>query len=622
MKPARWACCSAVAVALWLAAAGVGGGAGPPPPPPPHADLLVDDRALPPPDDAAWQPVRLPDASHDGKARAVWLRIAFERPADGEAWAVYWPYLYGGGAFWLNGALLASVPQSDAKRHVRWQRPQLIPLPEIRLRPGANVLQVRVVAADPPNGLLVARPAIGPHAALLPQHDRRLLWMRTMPQAIGLACLLASLLVAFIWWRRPSEVLYGLFALALALWGARTLVFVVEQLPSAEWAAARAFYHAATGGFIVVLALFAMRYAGAYRPWVGRALFGYWAIGPLVRLLPAAQAEAWVGRLWIAGMIPVGMSIAVFIGRAWWRDRSAASAALLAAVALAVTAGVHDYLVAWRAPVVELLLPGWTGHRILLMHHGATLLLLVMGFLLTARFVDTLFEVEVLNRTLEERIAAREAALAENYARLAQLERERATTEERQRIMQDMHDGLGSQLVTALYRTERGALDAGQTSALLRGCIDDMRLAIDALAPADQDFGVALANLRWRWQPQLDAAGIASQWTIEAPDDGWPLSAHAGLQVLRVLQEALTNVIKHARAGRVEVAVRTAGGDFVLDVRDDGRGIAAAAASPSGRGLANMAQRAQRIGARLQAQPAAPGTRVVLTLPVAAARIA
>lgn len=621
MKPARWACCSVVALALWAAALPAGAAA--PPIEPAWAEVLVDERSSPPPADAAWRRVPLPDASHDGRARVVWLRLSFDRPGDGAPWALYWPYLYGGGRFWLNGQPLAALPQADGVMHVRWQRPLLVALPDDRLRAAGNELLVRIVAADAPNGLLVARPSIGPQAALLPQHERRLLWMRTMPQAIGLACLFASTFVAFIWWRRPSEVLYGLFALALALWGLRTLIFAVEQLPRVEWVAWRTVYHAATGGFIAVLAVFAMRYAGAWRPWVGRVLFGYWALGPLVRMLPTASAEAWVGRLWIAGMIPVGLSIPVFIGLAWWRQRGAGAAALLAAVALAVTAGVHDYLVAWRAPVVEWLLPGWAGHRILLMHHGATLLLAVMGFLLTARFVQTLDEVEDLNQTLERRIAAREAALAANYERLSQLERERATTQERQRIMQDMHDGLGSQLVTALYRTERGALDAAQTSALLRGCIDDMRLAIDALAPADHDFGTALANLRWRWQAQLDAAGLASQWQLDAPAGGWALPAHAALQVLRVVQEALTNVVKHADARCVAVSVACSGAELVVEVRDDGRGIDAARRSAGGgRGLTNMAARAERIGARLQTQPASPGTRVVLTLPLAAAPIA
>jgi signal transduction histidine kinase len=612
MKPARWVCCSALAAALWLAP--VAGAAASPVYEPIHAALLVNAGSVPPPNDAPWREVLLPDASHDGKAQVVWLRIPFDRPPDSESWAVYWPYLYGGGQFWLNGTPLAAVAQSDSENHVRWQRPHLFPLSDARLRSGSNLLHVRIVAADPPNGLLVARPAIGPQSALLAQHDRRLLWVRTMPQASVVVCLLVAALVAFIWWRRRSEVLYGLFALALALWGLRTLTFVVESLPTAEWTAWRTLYHAATGGYIVVMALFAMRYAGVHRPSLERALFGYWLVGPLARLLPNTQAEMLVGRLWIAGMIPVGISVVVFIGIAWWRDRRAGSAALLAAVAFAVTAGVHDYLVAWRVPLVDAVLPGWAGHRILLMHHGAIVLLIVMGFLLTMRFVRTLFEVEELNQTLEKRVAAREAELAANYQRLAALERERATAEERERIMRDLHDGLGSQLFTSLSRVEREALSNGQVAQVLRDCIADMRLAIEALAPEDQDFRAAIGNFLFRWESALRQAGVQPTWDIDVPDVSLPVAPHAALQCLRVLQEALTNVLKHARATRVRVALRQVDGSLMLRVEDDGQGFTEA--TGNGRGLANMRGRARRLGASFHIASAPGGTCVTLALPM------
>jgi signal transduction histidine kinase len=95
--------------------------------------------------------------------------------------------------------------------------------------------------------------------------------------------------------------------------------------------------------------------------------------------------------------------------------------------------------------------------------------------------------------------------------------------------------------------------------------------------------------------------------------------------VLRILQEAVTNVLRHARATRIRVATRERAGDggrpgVVVEVGDDGVGIAPGAAA--GRGLANMAFRAQRLGGELRVGPveAGPGTRVELWLPLAPAR--
>ena len=96
--------------------------------------------------------------------------------------------------------------------------------------------------------------------------------------------------------------------------------------------------------------------------------------------------------------------------------------------------------------------------------------------------------------------------------RLRESERVKASAQERQRIMQDMHDGLGSQLLSSLMLVERGALSNEQVAQILRESIDDMRLAIDALAAEDSDLLSALGNMRFRMEPRLKAAGMEMQW--------------------------------------------------------------------------------------------------------------
>src|SRR5690606_27321800 len=138
---------------------------------------------------------------------------------------------------------------------------------------------------------------------------------------------------------------------------------VVEQLPAQNWWLWRIVYHGATGGFIVTMAVFAMRFAGIRRPRVERALFVYWLLGPLALLASGGRAESLVGRLWTLGTIPLGIAVVVFVALAWHRQRSRSAAALLAAVTIAVAAGIHDYLVAWHVAALDRLLPGWPGQR-------------------------------------------------------------------------------------------------------------------------------------------------------------------------------------------------------------------------------------------------------------------
>ncbi len=151
-----------------------------------------------------------------------------------------------------------------------------------------------------------------------------------------------------------------------------------------------------------------------------------------------------------------------------------------------------------RSPVPELL------------NIATPVLLIALGATLIDRFVRSLADVEKTNTELETRIHEREQLLKRNFDRLRESERLKASAQERQRIMQDMHDGLGSQLLSSLMLVERGAMSNEQVAQILRESIDDMRLAIDALAAEDSDLLAALGNMRFRMEPRLKAVGHGS----------------------------------------------------------------------------------------------------------------
>ncbi|HXD39072.1 MAG TPA: ATP-binding protein [Ramlibacter sp.] len=590
---------------------------------PSHAAMLTAPDAAPPARAQSWQEVPLPDiwrqARPGVRPATTWYRIDFDYAPGrqpGEPWALYLPYLSDGGQVWVNGAPAGSVRESSETIHIRWARPHLVTLPASLLRPGSNELAVRV--ALPQDGAAVGfpRPDIGPLAQLQPIYERRFFWVNTTPQITAAVCLLVSGFVLFIWWRRRIEVLYGLFGLAAGLWGIRTLTFVIETVPLERWLLWRLTYLGATGGFIVAMAVLALRFAGIRRPWVERALAFYWLLGPVWLLAGGAAVEPLVNRYWIAGFLPVGLAIVVISLWTMWRQHTLVAAVLPAAMVIAVLTGLHDYLVNWSfGGAAQLLLPGWAGHRIFLLHHGANLILVAMGGLLTARFIGSLAALEGMNQMLETRVADRERELSANYARLAQLQREHAAAQERQLIMRDIHDGLGSQLFVSLSRVERGDMQGQQVADALRGCIADMRLALGTLTPEDSDFRATLGDFLFRWETQLRTAGIHPAWTIDVPEGALEVKPHAALQLLRVAQEALTNVLKHAHASRVQVRLRQVGDLLELQVEDDGHG-GAAAPTDSGRGMNNMRARAQQLGGRLDVRNGAEGTCVSLQVPV------
>jgi signal transduction histidine kinase len=237
-----------------------------------------------------------------------------------------------------------------------------------------------------------------------------------------------------------------------------------------------------------------------------------------------------------------------------------------------------------------------------------------MVAVLVKDFGDFLVDQRHQNEHMARRLAEQQAALTQLHEAEQQRGRERAALQERQRIMQDMHDGLGSQLVSALALAERGALQAPQTGALLRECIDDLRLAIDSLAASGGAFAVAAANLRFRMQPRLQAAGIALHWQAGGPGAGPDVPAAHTLPLLRVMQEALSNALRHSGATRIEVELGQVRGELTIRIHDDGRGF-----DPQhvrwGKGVRSMEKRCRAIGAELRIE-SARGTNVTVRLPL------
>jgi signal transduction histidine kinase len=584
-----------------------------------QAQLLRSAPPTLPGDDAPWQPVALPDQARRPQAGhaddAVWYRMAFELPPAATAagpWAVYLPYFHDGAQLFLNGQPLGRIRGSDDEVKVRWVRPFLLAVPETLLRPGRNELQVRALLPAS-RSLRFPAPIVGTQDDLLPAYDARMFWQRTLPQFTVVLTGLVAAFVFSIWWRRREEALYGLLSVAMLLWGLHTVVLVVEQVPTPLWPLWRAVFFGATAGFVVTLLLFMLRFAGRRVRGLAPGLWAYAAVGPLVMWTGGAQAETWVDRVWGIGVITMGLALVLVAIGAAWRQRTWQAWTLLGAFGLALATGAHDFLMVADYGWVGRVAPGWVGQRIYLLPLGANALLLVMTAILTARFVQSLNMVEDLNQTLERRIADRERQLAGQFEAMAQLERERAIEGERQRIMLDMHDGLGSQLLTSLARVERGAMPQHDMADMLRHCVAEMRLALDALAPSDDDFRGAFGNFRYRWDAQLADAGLQSTWAIATLDDGLQVPPHQRLELLRVLQEALTNVVKHAHASNVRIRVEARSGGLRFEVHDNGKGFDAGSGR-AGHGLRSMRARAQRLGAELSVTAASPGTCVVLQL--------
>jgi signal transduction histidine kinase len=219
---------------------------------------------------------------------------------------------------------------------------------------------------------------------------------------------------------------------------------------------------------------------------------------------------------------------------------------------------------------------------------------------------------------LRHRADALSEKLRNEQARAQEALRQQALLDERQRVMQELHDGLGSVLISTLVAVERGNMSHEDMLGVLRECVDDLRLVIDSLEPIGEDLVLLLATMRHRLGYRLQLAGLQVSWEVhELPRLAW-LGPSQSLQVARIVQEALTNVLKHAKANRVRIVTEHASGaeQVTVIVEDDGVGYVLERAK-AGRGLSHLKSRAEQLGANVDIQSApGAGTRVSLVLPL------
>jgi signal transduction histidine kinase len=249
--------------------------------------------------------------------------------------------------------------------------------------------------------------------------------------------------------------------------------------------------------------------------------------------------------------------------------------------------------------------------------YATVLTFLVFTYIMFRRYVGAVNDVKMANTTLEQRLHAREAELTLSHQRLREIEQRQTLAQERQRLMQDMHDGLGSSLASALRVVEKGRLGEADVAQVLKGCMDDLKLAIDSMEPVDADLLLLLATLRFRLGPRLESTGIALCWEVQkVPPLDWLDPKHA-LHILRILQEAFTNIIKHTHATEIHLGTAVEGDWVVVRIADNGQGFAVEQAlQGGGKGLSNQQRRAQAIGATVRWESGALGTCFSLRLPI------
>ena len=226
-------------------------------------------------------------------------------------------------------------------------------------------------------------------------------------------------------------------------------------------------------------------------------------------------------------------------------------------------------------------------------------------------------------RREHERHLATRRALEVSEERLRALSRRllEVQEDERARLARDLHDDIGQALTALKIQLESLARGAGPMAGRVLECVDTTRHALErvrqlslSLRPLQLDDLGLVAALRSHLDRQAGIGGLTPHFdAAEAPHD---LPAEVETACFRVAQEAITNVLRHARARNLWLRLFTANGRLALSVRDDGTGFDLDAARRRGAagaslGLVGMEQRVALAGGTLELR-SAPGQGTVL----------
>jgi len=565
-----------------------------------QAEFVLADQKTPPGDEAAWMPVVLP---HDWRTLAEkgrvtgWYRIRLglaKVPPEGRA--VFLRHLRSSTLeVHVNGVKIVSSRDiyGPGAQDYGFTFHTLVSAPLWRI--GANDLHFRMEASSLERNLHgLGRVHVGnPRAIRTLETRANNLTSRSLQMAFA-AALAVGLIVLLLWLARRSDRVMFWFGVACLSWALASVPNFYFRAVTPPWMLDIANMYVRFGmavpTFIVALRLVERRV-----PRLEAALGFFLCVEVTYFIWAPAWAPA-VAAHWVARVFwPTASALLLFAGVAViarFAPRPLRWSHWMEMLALAAMGG---FLLQDLARYV-----GWADlEPPIVRHYHIPVMIAALGAVIFERHVAALWRIERSNEDLQRLIAEKAREIEDNHERIRQAEREHVLARERQRILMDMHDGLGASLVTLLRQVQSGSIDRPAIENRVQEALREMRIAIDALQPESADLESLLGNLRYRLDDAIRAAGVALVWEVDELPSAADLHPSVVFALQRIVLEAITNALKHAGAKTIRLAARACSESEVeIVIEDDGSGYDAQRKN-GGIGLTTMRARADQIGASL-----------------------
>ncbi|MBL4774866.1 MAG: hypothetical protein JKY87_02250 [Mariprofundus sp.] len=550
----------------------------------------------------SWQPLQLPDNWNVSRPDVGGVGLyRFELHLDvapNRLWALLLPRVSNNAAVYLNGRLVG-IHGGFEGHSITWNSPFLVSIPSGMLKSGSNIIEIKVAAKANYFGRLLP-PMIGAEAYIEPRYEQLYFGQIILSQICTVFALTMAICMLSIWWYR-RESMYGWFALGGLSWALYALYFFVTDLPLPleQWIR---FCFSCSLIMLSSMLLFIGQFMGWKHKRQEQVFMVYCLFGILLLLL-LPDDQLFDGIKWIMAGYAVMyglLGLALINALRFEQSKQHALTSLLG-IGINIGLGLHDW-----ANIFFML------NQPYLLQYGQPLIFLVIGRHLLKDYMIALHTSEATNAELDQRVHLREKELRLSLQKTKQAEQDKLLLEERERMMHDLHDGIGGQLISALSQARKAkGLENMPLQQTISDALLDLRLVIDSLDEDMRNLPALLGMLRMRLEPQMRAANIRLVWQVQ---DGVELDyfgSEVSLHLLRIVQEALTNAIRHAQCSEIRICIERMEDEICVMVVDNGIGMGDAIA---GRGRGNMRRRAEKIGAVLQVGSSDQGVQVQINI--------
>ncbi len=517
-----------------------------------------------PPD--TGRPVQLSDAWNGIDRSGTWVyETTFSGPDQPEPWGLYIPRVGNRARITLNGQVVGQLGALSQDTSDYAQRPHFFFLPETAMNATGNTLQI-VVQGERARYAGLSTFAVGP----VTQVQRMYFW-RDLAQTQGsfaivtIASLFAVASGALAGVLRDKTFL--LFALACFFCAVRTMYALAVNTHPLDHRVWSWIVDTAFAGYLVSLSLFCLDVIKLQRRWVVGVTVVLIAITLVLVPMHAFGRLAWARQLWTMSMVIYSMLFSAALVYHWWRRPSTVTRVLGVAGLAAVSLGLHDHLLVFYTK------DGFGSFA--LTRYSLLLFMGAMLWVLVNRFAHQQKRESNIREQLQTELEAKTSALITQFKSQALLIESMAHAKERERLVHDLHDGIGLQLNTLLYMAEDRADTRSDMLQEVRTAIEQMRLLVDNSQRFEGSFPELLGQVRHRIESRLCRVGIQLQWHVQVPFTATNVDPSKAIAFQHLLFELTTNVIKHAQAKRMRIDLTTDSTDhhILLTVSDDGIGF-------------------------------------------------